>query len=79
MLGGSVNIKHLYDAALLDSIDVSVRPIAMVYCYGFSTGFNLSESDEVCHETPVLNKNTAKTKTRKPKRGHLIFFINNDT
>ena len=49
MLGGSVNIKHLFDAALLDSIDVSVRPIAMVYCYGFSTGFNLSESDEVCH------------------------------
>ena len=47
MLGGSVNIKHLSDAALLDSIDVSVRPIAMVYCYGFSTGFNLSESDEV--------------------------------
>ena len=30
MLGGSTNIKHLSDAALLDSIDVSVRPITMI-------------------------------------------------
>ena len=29
-LGGSVNIKHFSDAALLDSMDVCVRPITLV-------------------------------------------------
>ena len=28
-LGGSVNIKHFSDLALLDSIDISVRPITV--------------------------------------------------